>query len=87
MAELLALPLGLGTIAFVLIAMLRLWDAGARRVRLRLVTALLMFALLVVDLAIMDPIEHRMVAAAERDAALFAAGGCASASGNGCACC
>lgn len=73
LAELLALPLGLGTIAFVLIAMLRLWDAGARRVRLRLVTALLMFALLVVDLAIMDPIEHRMVAAAERDAALFAA--------------
>ena len=71
LAELLALPLGLGTTAFVLVALLRLWDTGARRVRLRLATVVLMFALLIVDLLVMDPIEHRMLAAVEVDAAAF----------------
>ena len=73
LAEMLALPLGLGTTAFVLVALLRLWDSGARRVRLRVATVLLLFALLIVDLLVIDPIEHRMLAAVEADAAAFSA--------------
>jgi MFS transporter, putative metabolite:H+ symporter len=73
LAEMLALPLGLGTTGIVLLALLRLWDTGARRVRLRLLTVILMFALLIVDLLVMDPIEHRMLAAVEADAAAFTA--------------
>ena len=71
--EILALPLGLGTTGLLLVALLRLWVPQARRVRLRLVTVLLMFAMLVLDLVVIDPIERRMVAAAAADAASFAA--------------
>jgi MFS family permease len=70
-ADMLALPLGLGTTGLLLVALLRWWNPHDRRVRLRLVTVGLMFAMLIVDLIVIDPIEHRMTAAAATDPAAF----------------
>jgi MFS family permease len=63
-ADMLALPLGVGTTGLLLVALLRWWNPSARRVRLRLATVVLMFAMLVVELIVISPIEHRLVAAA-----------------------
>jgi MFS family permease len=71
LADILALPLGLATIGLLLAVLLRLWDMRANRVRLRVVTVILMFAIVILNLAVIDPAEHRMLAAAETDAAVF----------------
>ncbi len=71
--DFLTLPLGLATTGLTIVALLRLWDLTARRSRLRLATALLMFLMLIVDLAVIDPMGHRMVAAAQTDVVAFTA--------------
>ncbi len=73
LADMLALPLGLGTTGLLIVALLRLWDLRARRARLHLATVVLMFVMLLVNLIVIDPLEVRMVAAAETDAAAFTA--------------
>jgi MFS transporter, putative metabolite:H+ symporter len=69
LADVLALPLGLATTGLLIVALLRLGDLRAPRMRLRLVTVVLMFVMLLLNLAVIDPIEHRMVATAATDAA------------------
>lgn len=73
LADLLNLPLGMTTTGLLLVALLRLWNLGTPRARLRLASVGLMFAFLIVDLIVIDPIEHRMMAAADNDTAAFAA--------------
>jgi len=72
LGDVLALPLGIGTTGLLVVVLLRLWAPHARRVRLRLITVVLMFAMLLVDLVVIDPIERRMVASAAADAGAFA---------------
>jgi len=72
-ADMLALPLGVGTIALLLVTLLRLWNPQARRVRMRLASVGLMAVMLIMHLIVIDPIEHRMAAAAETDTLAFGA--------------
>jgi len=67
-----ALPLGLLTTGLTIVALLRAFDLRPRRSRLQLTTALLMFAILLVSLAAMDPIEHRLAAAAATESGTLA---------------
>jgi len=73
LAGMLTLPLGIVTTGLTIVALLRSSDLGARRSRLRLATALLMFIMLLLSLAVIEPIEHRIAAAAESGPVLLSA--------------
>jgi MFS family permease len=72
-AETVIFPLGMITTLMSLAALLRLWNLGSRRGRLRLLSIVLLFVIFILQLTTVDPVVIRLRAASDPFAAAVAA--------------